>query len=975
MSSTDAFPSKFKSVIETVVKSTPPLIAKELQPIIEEINKLSEQISGPQATSTYQSLNELVAIVKPKFDISLRNKINVFNKFYKNFDRFTNSQNSLKKSSKPKYDEFVFIPSKWKFSPDNLTEHQKEKLKEKRVDIPALYNDMSQSQDSQSISLKPWTPKKQLEENSAEPPSQSDDAIGELKCSDTLKSTDCSHIDQPSQSNAETMESPSIDMKKNSTVTDISQLSTPSNEERKRKRVQHELAKLQLSIANADQFLNQGRTRRMSVYVAPKPEQKLRKRSLTLTSKTGPTKRTRSTKGSCTDNSENEIIEASQTLPTTPTTRRGRQKRNNSAIKIETDQNDEKSVSVADKSTKEVVKTDIDEEKNLLLNVSVDSRSIDEETVHEHIEAVIEQTDLDTSNTTAEESTISTSTEANEAQDRNSCIAKDDAANSVKLKDADAPADEFKSNAEILIENTDEAAIPQENNDHSPIEDAHSEVVALGTEVVLTSPFEKHPSEDSLASKMSGILTSPISNKNCSKTTELLNCTASISPILHAKPSSTTDRTSESKNNQQSSIQQMECCNDEIIDADQIKRTDLDNLIKTPMDSPMLQKTSNPSCSTPQSHKDSKRKFQLQGRGAQFLQLMKIRKGEDSSLHKAKAPVHVGETKTTPAENVPANTNNFLTYEDILANNKDLFRFSKVLPSPKASPSNSIMKRNISEITDIDDIESQNQKRKRVSFHDPPVSATKEFIRFAEEINTNRGFRISRNPASPLSPRNVLIRQSRTDSLQEINKFTLPVEDINPDKSETSNKSLKFNATSDDDDDEINALPLLTFSNKDEILQHVFNEYPLEVVLGKYFESGSTLNNSSSKAIFVSQVTNLMSNDETKRKLILEDLSDKFPKEFLDVAFQENLPSAVIERLPATNMLNYITEQAKTDDNLKRQLIDKFSSVTVDEGTSTPNEMKDEFYKLLLKIISHKMSDTQLLDVLDILFEKRRTNT
>lgn len=53
-------------------------------------------------------------------------------------------------------DLFVIIPSVWSLNPDKLTDRQKERFAEKS-DIPALYNDMSQSQDA---SIKPWTPKK-----------------------------------------------------------------------------------------------------------------------------------------------------------------------------------------------------------------------------------------------------------------------------------------------------------------------------------------------------------------------------------------------------------------------------------------------------------------------------------------------------------------------------------------------------------------------------------------------------------------------------------------------------------------------------------------------------------------------------------------------------------------------------------------------------------------------------------------------
>lgn len=53
--------------------------------------------------------------------------------------------------------DYVVVKNVWKLQPDKLTEHQREKMKERRCDIPALYNDMSQSQDSMSI--QEWTPR------------------------------------------------------------------------------------------------------------------------------------------------------------------------------------------------------------------------------------------------------------------------------------------------------------------------------------------------------------------------------------------------------------------------------------------------------------------------------------------------------------------------------------------------------------------------------------------------------------------------------------------------------------------------------------------------------------------------------------------------------------------------------------------------------------------------------------------------
>lgn len=56
-------------------------------------------------------------------------------------------------------EEYVVVKSNWKFNPKNLTENQKEKLKKKREDIPALYQDLSQSQDEFKITA--WKPDSQ----------------------------------------------------------------------------------------------------------------------------------------------------------------------------------------------------------------------------------------------------------------------------------------------------------------------------------------------------------------------------------------------------------------------------------------------------------------------------------------------------------------------------------------------------------------------------------------------------------------------------------------------------------------------------------------------------------------------------------------------------------------------------------------------------------------------------------------------
>lgn len=67
---------------------------------------------------------------------------------------FPNHIKNGKKKNNTKDEDFVVIKSSWKFDPKNLTEHQKDVLKRRRDDIPALYEDLSQSQDENS--MKTW---------------------------------------------------------------------------------------------------------------------------------------------------------------------------------------------------------------------------------------------------------------------------------------------------------------------------------------------------------------------------------------------------------------------------------------------------------------------------------------------------------------------------------------------------------------------------------------------------------------------------------------------------------------------------------------------------------------------------------------------------------------------------------------------------------------------------------------------------
>uniref|UniRef100_A0A182K582 Telomere-associated protein Rif1 N-terminal domain-containing protein n=1 Tax=Anopheles christyi TaxID=43041 RepID=A0A182K582_9DIPT len=102
--------------------------------------------------------------------------------------------------------------------------------------------------------------------------------------------------------------------------------------------------------------------------------------------------------------------------------------------------------------------------------------------------------------------------------------------------------------------------------------------------------------------------------------------------------------------------------------------------------------------------------------------------------------------------------------------------FSKVLPSPQASPAGSILKRRHNQDESGDDIESPVNKRKRVSFHDPPVSLTKEYIRQVEEcrpVSASRSLQLTSNIMSSADRAKFLMRRkNKSDSISELQNFT-----------------------------------------------------------------------------------------------------------------------------------------------------------------------------------------------------------
>ncbi|ALC42012.1 CG30085 [Drosophila busckii] len=330
----------------------------------------------------------------------------------------------------------------------------------------------------------------------------------------------------------------------------------------------------------------------------------------------------------------------------------------------------------------------------------------------------------------------------------------------------------------------------------------------------------------------------------------------------------------------------------------------------------------------------------LTGRGAQLINMIRNKKLEaNSAFPLPNAPRAVG----TPARvseraelvSTPTCELNELEHTSTpIQQSKDLLVFCKRLPSPSASPSVSILKRK-QRCESVDDFESPAQKRKRVSFHDPPVSLTKEYLRDVEEPRSAKPKRclLLDKIAQSNETRQALKRRGRLDSIIEIEKFASEqtAADKTLDKSheqlaedEQSFADLKWQETSANQQDshasgqaELNA---------DAALDLVVSQCSLDSVLERYFAQtpAAAVKCASGVAKFLS---NKMSGNDKLKTSVLETLSENHSKEFLDHAVRENLSSVVCDRLNPNSVLDYICAKSKINTSCRSNLLAQLPTI------------------------------------------------
>ncbi|EFN73980.1 Telomere-associated protein RIF1 [Camponotus floridanus] len=122
--------------------------------IVDEIEEAIEK-SYPKSDS----------VTKKKAETEQTKEIHIAGSFLNRKSTNTKSVSSKAAEKTDKYtlilpepdsQDYVYIKTDLKFDVNRLTEHQKESLKKKREDIPALYNDLSQSSSQNSQNLQEW---------------------------------------------------------------------------------------------------------------------------------------------------------------------------------------------------------------------------------------------------------------------------------------------------------------------------------------------------------------------------------------------------------------------------------------------------------------------------------------------------------------------------------------------------------------------------------------------------------------------------------------------------------------------------------------------------------------------------------------------------------------------------------------------------------------------------------------------------
>ncbi|XP_069963770.1 telomere-associated protein RIF1 isoform X2 [Bactrocera oleae] len=366
----------------------------------------------------------------------------------------------------------------------------------------------------------------------------------------------------------------------------------------------------------------------------------------------------------------------------------------------------------------------------------------------------------------------------------------------------------------------------------------------------------------------------------------------------------------------------------------------------------------------------------LTGRGAQLINMIRNRKIDVQPPQTPMPRLFVGKNDSidrTVSDMEMVGAENTATP----LSNKDILTFSKRLPSPSASPSTSILKRNI-RTESLEDItfESPACKKKRVSFHDPPVSVTKEYIKHNDE-----------NKTKPKRCLNMDKLQQSGEKYME-NKYSL--------KRRTGQPTNTDIRTEEFDDDNVCGMDLSTEENgtsvkfvpefpsnnghhktskgsselgiTNNLLEVVFEKHSFEEVLQKYFDCSKDSKLKCYDTI-AKMISRGMSEDSKIKETLLEALSENHSKDFLDHAIRENLASVVCDRLNLPSVIEYVCEKSKINTSCRTNIFSQLPNIL---KYCKQDAERLKVVQTILNCISLKDSD--ILDLINVLLRVRQIN-
>nr|XP_036234168.1 telomere-associated protein RIF1 isoform X3 [Bactrocera oleae] len=365
----------------------------------------------------------------------------------------------------------------------------------------------------------------------------------------------------------------------------------------------------------------------------------------------------------------------------------------------------------------------------------------------------------------------------------------------------------------------------------------------------------------------------------------------------------------------------------------------------------------------------------LTGRGAQLINMIRNRKIDVQPPQTPMPRLFVGKNDSidrTVSDMEMVGAENTATP----LSNKDILTFSKRLPSPSASPSTSILKRNI-RTESLEDItfESPACKKKRVSFHDPPVSVTKEYIKHNDENKTKpkrclNMDKLQQSGEKYMENKYSLKRRSqptntdiRTEELDDDNVCGM---DLSTEENGTSVKFVPEFPSNNGHHKTSKGSSELGITNN--LLEIVFEKHSFEEVLQKYFDCSKDSKLKCYDTI-AKMISRGMSEDSKIKETLLEALSENHSKDFLDHAIRENLASVVCDRLNLPSVIEYVCEKSKINTSCRTNIFSQLPNIL---KYCKQDAERLKVVQTILNCISLKDSD--ILDLINVLLRVRQIN-